>query len=331
MKKITILFFAVLLAFPVQKIIAQSDSIHVGFILANLYSERWHHDRDYFQERFNQLGGQVTFIDCYDMPNNQIEAAKKLVAKKVDCIVIVAVDARSAKSAVDIANNANIPVVAYDRLIIGADLDLYITVNSVTVGKFMAEQVMKKLSEGEILYVGGPSDDFNSTLIRKGVFSELEKKKEKYKVKSVQTASWNELDSYMLIQEYITNESSIPDAMICAADALTYGAIDVLKEYNNYGKVLLTGQDAELEICRQVIQGNILMTVYKSNKQLAYKSAEATMKLIKGEKIDVTEKIDNKKMEVPSVMLTPILITKDNAVEVLTKEGVYTKEELTTE
>ena len=331
MKKIVNLFFTILLAFPIQKAFSQNDTIQVGFVLANLYSERWHHDRDYFLERFNQLGGQVSFIDCYDMPNNQIEAVKKFVNQKVDAIVIVAIDARSAKSAVEIAHAAGIPVIAYDRLILDTDLDLYITVNSVTVGKLMAEQVMDNLSEGEILYVGGPSDDFNSTLIRKGAFSELDKKKEKYKIKSVQTATWNELDSYMVIQEYITNESSIPDAIICAADALTYGAIDVLKEYNNFGKVLLTGQDAELEICRQVIKGNVLMTVYKSNKQLAYESAEATMKLIKGEKIDVTEKIDNKKMKVPSVLLPPVLITKDNAVGVLTKEKVYTKEELTAE
>lgn len=331
MKKLTILCFSILLAFPVQKIFSQSDSVHVGFVLANLYSERWHHDKDYFKERFNQLGGAVTFIDCYDMANNQIEAVKKLVEKKVSCIVIVAVDARSAKSAVDIANKANIPVVAYDRLILGADLDLYITVNSITVGQLMAEQVVKKLPEGEILYVGGPSDDYNSTLIRKGVFSVLDKKKSKYTVKTVQTASWNELDSYMAIQEYITNETSIPNAIICAADALTYGAVDVLKEYNNFGKVLLTGQDAELEICRYVVKGDVLMTIYKSNKELAYKSAEATMKLIKGEKIDMTEKINNRKIEVPSVLLPPVLITKENAVETLTKEGVYTKEELTTE
>ena len=331
MKKIAITLLLVLLVIPFQITYSQKDSVHVGFALANLYSERWGHDRDYYKERLNELGGKVTFIDCYDIANNQIDAVQKFVDMNVDCIVIVAVDARLAKTAVDIANAANIPVIAYDRLILGCNLDLYTTVNSITVGEMMAKEVVKNLPTGKILFVGGPSDDFNSTLIRRGVFTVLDKKKDKYQIKSVQTATWNELDAYMNIQEYITNESTIPDAIICSADALTYGAIDVLKEYNNYGKVLLTGQDAELEICRQVIQGNVLMTVYKSNKALAYASAEATMKLIKGEKINVTEKIDNRQKEVPAVMIDPILITKDNAVDILTKEGIYTKEELLSE
>lgn len=328
MKTIILLVLLLLLPFQLQRTFSQTDSVHVGFALANLYNERWWKDRDYFKEKFNELGGKVSFIDCYDMEDNQVEAVRKFVELKVDCIVIVAINAKSAKLAVEIANAANIPVIAYDRLILDADLDLYTTVNSVTVGKMMAEQVIGKLPEGKILYVGGPSDDFNSKLVLNGVFSVLDQHKDKYLIKSVQANTWNELDAYMVIHDFVSNEGYVPNAIICAADALTYGAIDILKEQGEYGKVLLTGQDAELDICRQVIKGNVLMTVYKSNKSLAFASAEAAMKLIKNENIDVNEHINNGKKDVPSVTLPPVLITKETIDKELIESGIYKKEAL---
>jgi len=177
-KIMTILYLA-LLFLPSIESICQTDSLHVGFILANLYHERWWNDKKYFEEKFNELGGKVTYTDCFDMPNNQIEAAKKYVDMGVDCIVIVPVDATSSKSIVDIAHEKSIPVIAYDRLILNADVDLYTTVNSTTVGVMMAQTVIDNLKKGKILYVGGPESDFNSSLIKKGVFSILDKVKSK--------------------------------------------------------------------------------------------------------------------------------------------------------
>jgi len=135
------------------------------------------------------------------------------------------------------------------------------------------------------------------------------------------------MDAYMKIQDHTMNEGSIPDAIICAADALTYGAIDMVSQQDMLGKVLLTGQDAELDICKHIIQGNVLMTVYKSNKALAYTSAEATWKLINNEEIKYDDFINNKKKNVPSVLIPPVLITKETINELI-KEGIYTKDQL---
>lgn len=310
-------------------IYCQSDSLHVGFILANLYHERWWNDKENFKQKFNELGGRVTFIDCFDMAKNQFEAAEKLIDMRVDCIVIIPVDATSSKSIVDMAHASNIPVIAYDRLILGADVDLYATVSSTEVGEMMANSIVDNLDKGTILYLGGPSDDFNSTLVRKGVFNVLDQVKDQYEIYSIQATSWNELVAYMVLQDFVLNKGVMPDAVICAADMLTYGALDVIRENNKLGKVLLTGQDAELEVCRQIIKGNVLMTVYKSNVDLANAAAVAAWHLIKKEKFDVDGVIDNKYKDVSSVLISPVLINKDNVDKVMVEEvGVYKKEEL---
>jgi D-xylose transport system substrate-binding protein len=311
-----------------QSIAQTQDSLKVGFILANLYHERWWNDRNYFKEKLNQLGGSVDFIDCYDMPANQIDAAKKFIQDGVECIVIVATDAQQTKSVVELGHAAGIPVVAYDRLILDAPVDLYITVNSTTVGEMMAESVCKVLTKGNILYLGGPSEDYNSSFIRDGNFNVLNQYKDRYKVYSVQAGSWNQLDAYLILQDFLTNNSFMPDAIICAADMLTYGAISVLEENDKLGQVLLTGQDAELEICRHVVKGNVLMTVYKSNKELATVSAEAVWKLINKQPIEIKDKVNNKYGDIPSILIPPVLVNKETIENALIKEGIYTREEI---
>jgi len=312
-----------------QKLKSQTDdSLQVGFILANLFHERWWNDKAYFKEKFNELGGKVTFKDCFDMTDNQIEAAKQFVEQGVDCIVIVAVDAENTKSVVDLAHEADIPVVAYDRLILHAPIDLYCTVNSTTVGEMMAKSVMEVLDKGKILYLGGPREDFNSFFVKDGAFNVLDTITGEYSIDTAETSSWNQLDAYMILQNYIMTKGYIPDAIICAADMLTYGAISVLTENNMLGKVYITGQDAELEICRNVVQGNVLMTVYKSNKELAYAAAEATWKLINKEKIENDGYINNKLVDVPSILIPPVLVNKKTIDEALIKGGIYKKNEI---
>ncbi len=311
------------------KIAGQSnDSLKVGFILANLYHERWWNDRDYFKEKFNELGGKVEFVDCYDMPNNQVDAAKKFIKEGVECIIIVPTDAQQTKPVVDLAHEAGIPVVSYDRLILDAPVDLYITVNSTTVGEMMAKSVVEVLDKGNILYIGGPAEDFNSSFVREGTFKVLNKYKEKYNIYSVQVSSWNQLDAYLALQDFITNNEMVPDAIICAADALTDGAITVLEENDKLGEVYLTGQDAELNICRHIVTGDVLMTIYKSNKQLATITAETVWKLINNQKLEISDKTNNKLTNVPSILIPPALVNKETIDKVLIEEGIYTRDEI---
>ncbi len=327
MKKYSIVVLMFFLFFIPKGLYAQKDSLKVGFILADLYSERWNNDMQYFKEKINDLGGAVTFIDCFNNQEEQVKAAKNLVKNKVDCIVVVPINSRDT-SVVTIAKNANIPIVAYDRYIYSSNVDLCVTFNSHKVGQMMAEQVVANLNKGNILYLGGPSTDYNSALVRKGVFSILRNKNNNYKIKSLTTTDWNEMDAFLAVQNFISEAGYVPDAIICASDDLTKGALLAVEEQGMLGKVLLTGQDGNIDVCRQILKGNVLMSVYKSNKELAYDAAESVIKLIKGNLIKHDKSINDIFMKTSSELNNPQLITRDNVVELMTKEGIYTKEQL---
>ncbi len=326
MKKILLLILLLVTCINTAKLYAQKDSTHIGFILANLYSERWHKDMNYFKEKVNTLGGKVTFIDCFDNSEEQLKAAHKLIDLNVDCIVFVPINITDT-AIVNASQKAKIPIICYDRFVNSQDIDLYVTFDSEGVGRKMARNVADSISEGNILFVSGPTSDFNSSLIRKGVYGELKNYKKKYNIKKVDVNDWSEISAFMTVQDYLSENLFEPDAIICSSDILASGIIYLLEEKGLLGKVLVTGQDGNLNICQQIIKGNVLMTVYKSNKILAYAAASVAMKLAKD--VDMSgEYSDNFFMNIPSIKMETTVINKDNIDEIMSLLQIYSKEEL---
>jgi ABC-type xylose transport system substrate-binding protein len=330
MKKITSLFIILVFIFSglSKNLKSQTDSVTVGFIMAGTFNDRWVKDLNYFEEKFNELGGKVIIIDCFDQVDNQIKAAEELVRKKVDGIVIVAIDAVASAPAVDVAHKAGIPVIAYDRMILDAPIDFYVSFNSVTVGEQMATAVINKLSKGNILYIGGPSEDYNSKFIRQGVFNVLEPLNNNFNLSSIKASTWNQMDSYLVFQDYLTNVKTLPDAIICGADVLVRGVIDVLIENDAVGSVIITGQDAELDICRMITRGEVEMTVYKPIKQLGKGAAEIMWNIIHKLEVETNSSFNNGLKDVPAYLLTPIVVNEENMDEAIIKDEYYTKEQI---
>lgn len=330
MKRAALFFLAIFsfTLFSMRIVSAQKDSVTVGFIMASTFNDRWLKDRDYFVEEIKELGGKVIVVDCFDQVDNQIKAAKEFVEKKVDGIVIVAIDAVASGAAVTIAKDAGIPVVAYDRMILKAPVDYYVSFNSITVGEEMAIKVTSKLDKGNILYLGGPSEDYNSKFIRQGVFNVLDTLQDKYNVNSIQASTWNQLDAYLVFQDYLSNDNPMPDAVICGADALVRGVVDVLFENDKVGSVVITGQDAELDICKMITRNEVEMTIYKPIEKLAEVAADVIWNAISGKKVEASTTFNNELIEVPAILLTPIVVTKDNLKTTIIKDGYYTEEQI---
>lgn len=328
MKKIIIGILMAMFIIP-QYSNGQSDSLKVGFILANLYTTRWKSDKFFFENKMKELGAKVIIKDCYDQLNNQIVAAKELIEDDVDAIVIVAVDAIESGVIADLGKAANIPVIAYDRLILNTSIDYYVSFNGHMIGELMANNIIDNLPSGRIIYLGGPPDDYNSVLIRQGVFDALSAHKDKYSIIASHVGAWNELDAYLKVQDIMNNSDTLPSAIICASDNLTKGALEVLRENDLVGKVMLTGQDAELEICRYIAQDIVNISIYKPVKQLAERTAEEVYKIISSnDASNFIDTVNNGSVDVPSILLNPIPVTKESIPKTVIKDGVYTSKQI---
>ncbi len=302
----------------------------VGFLMDTFIQERWEKDRQYFIEKVQEMGGDIIVEAAQGDPDKQLELARTMIEEGVNVLVVVPVNSQSAGEIVDLAHEWGIKVIAYDRLIKNANLDYYISFDNIKVGELQAEYLSTIKPAGNYALLGGPPSDNNSFLIRLGQMNVLQPLVEKGDVKIVydnMAEAWLEEEGKKMMEECLNRTGNNIDAVLCANDALAQGVIKVLKKNDLAGKVLVSGQDAEIEACRNIVAGTQTMSVYKPIKAIAVTAAEAAVKLAKNGDLDNANlRTNNGKKMVPSVLL-PSQVVNKNTIKMTVIEDEYVEEE----
>lgn len=303
----------------------------IGFSMDTLEEERWLRDKYMFKEAVKALGADVEIMEANGNEARQISQVETLISNGVDVLVVVPYNAEAAAAIVKKAHSAGIKVISYDRLIKNADIDLYISFDNEKVGEIQAKAITKEVSKGKYVYIGGADTDNNAHLIKKGVYKVLQPLIDKGDIRVVYdqwTKDWIPINAYANMKAALRANHNEIDAVIAANDATAEEVIKVLAEEGLAGTIPVAGQDAELEAIRRIVQGTQTMTVYKSIKNLTEEAAKIAVSVAKGEKIETNRKINNGKIEVPSILLTPIAVNKENIDETIIADGFHSKENI---
>ena len=255
-------------------------------------------------------------------------------------MVLDAVDAASAGAIVTKAKQKNVPVVSYDRLITNADIDYYISYDNVRVGELQGETLSKKLKEmgkakGPIPMINGAPTDNNAKLFKQGATSKFQAAGVKI-AKQFDTPDWSPDKAQTEMDQAITSLGKNGFVGVYAAnDGTAGGAIAAMKGAGVDPKTKpTTGQDAELAAVQRIVVGEQYMTVYKDvGVSEAPKAAEIAVALAKGDKPKsglVNEQVDNGKKKVPSVILQPTAVTKENINDTIVKDKFLTASQICT-
>ncbi len=333
MKKVvrTILSAALIGVFAVAAPVhASKEKPVIGFSIDDLRLERWTRDRDYFVAAAKELGAEVNVQSADANEQRQVSQIENLIAKKVDAIVIVPYNSKVLTNSIKAAKKAGIKVVAYDRLILKADIDAYISFDNERVGALQAEGVVKAMPKGNYYLLGGAPTDNNAKLLRAGQMKVLKPYVDKGDIKILGdqwVKDWNPEEALKITENMLTKNANKVDAIVASNDATAGGAIQALAAQKLAGKVAVSGQDSDLAAVRRVVDGTQTVTVYKPLKLIAAEAAKMAVQLVRGEKPAYTGTLDNEMKKIDSLLLTPTLITKENA-DLLVKDGFFTKEQL---
>jgi D-xylose transport system substrate-binding protein len=306
---------------------ASPDKPVIGFSIDDLRVERWARDRDYFIAAAKELGATVNVQSADANEEKQVRQVENLIAQKVDAIVIVPMNSKVFNAVVDEAKKAGIKVLSYDRLILGADVDAYISFDNERVGFMQAEAVLKAKPEGNYYLLGGSPTDNNAKYLRAGQEKALKAAVDSGKIKIVGSQwvpEWSPTNALSIMENALTAANNKIDAVVASNDGTAGGAIQALAAQGLAGKVAVSGQDADLAAIKRVIAGTQTVTVYKPLKLIASEAAKLTVQLVRGQKPAFNAKLDNGKKEVDSLLLTPIALTKAN-VNMVIDDGFYTK------
>ena len=294
----------------------KSDSIQIGLSMDSFLRERWQRDRDVFVSKAKELGAEVNVQNANGDIAEQISQIEYFIKKKVDVIVIVAIDANSLDDVVQKAKKAGIKVIAYDRLICNADVDLYISFDNEQVGALMAQAMKKALgNQGTIIRINGSPTDNNVNMLTEGF--DIVMRGSNIKVDLTEySEGWRAENGFKVTSDYLIS-GKVPDGIICGNDGIAAYAIKALAENRLAGKVFVIGQDADLDACQRIVEGTQYMTVYKPVEVLAQRAAERAVELAKGVEIEVPSTIDDGTYEVPYEKLQPYAVTKENMDDVI--------------
>ncbi len=311
----------------------QAADAKVGVILPDTESSvRWETaDRPALTAAFKEAGVDYDIQNAQGDADKMAQIADSMITSGVTVLAIVNLDNASGAAIEEKAKNQGIATIDYDRLTLGGSAEYYVSFDNEKVGELQGQGLQSCLGEDKkanIVYLNGSPDDSNATSFSKGAHSVLDKNTNYKLVAEQAVPGWDNERAGTIFEQMYTQANGKIDGVLAANDGLGGAAIAILEKNGVAGKVPVTGQDATVQGLQDILAGKQCMTVYKSAKQEAGALAELAIGLTKGEKGETngTSTDPEGKRDVPSVLLDPVLVTKDNVKEVIDDGGAKAAE-----
>jgi D-xylose transport system substrate-binding protein len=316
----------------------REEQLLIGLSMADLKEERWKKDRDLFKAEAARLGARVLVQDAGGSAQIQIEQCKNLLLQGVKVLVVIPKNADAASPIVDKAHAKGVKVISYDRLIANAEPDLYLSFDNYRVGEIQASEILKRAPQGKYLLLGGDPADQNAYMLREGQLRVLQGAIDARQIQVVADPfcdRWQRSEATRYTEDALTQHPDLV-AVVASNDGTAGGAIAALTAKGKAGKIWVSGQDADLEACRNVHRGVQTVTVYKPIHKLAKAAAQVAVAFAQDKSLSDAKglglegrfvDIPNGSSQTPSLFLTPIPVTQDN-VDIVIDDGYHTHQDI---
>lgn len=307
-----------------------NDPVFIGFSMDTLKEERWQRDKELVEQRAKEVGAQLDVEVGQGSDTVQVQQADTMLTKGVDVLIIAPHNGEVWTQLIEKAHRQGVPVISYDRLIKNVDVELYVSHQVVKMGEMQGKYALDHVPKGNYVLIGGAQTDNNALLLRQGQMNVLQPAIDRGDIKIVANQfarDWLASEAHRITEDALTKSANDIQAIVASNDGTAGGAASALPPALE-GKVLITGQDAQVDACQRIVEGRQTMTVYKAIKPLAYSAVDSALKLARGEKLDAPDKINNGKIDVPSILQEPVSVDKNNMMQTVIKDGYHTMDEV---
>lgn len=330
MKSLTLL--AVALASSLFATATLAQGITVGVSWSNFQEERWKTDEAAIKAALEKAGAKYISADAQSSSSKQLSDVESLIASGANALIILAQDSAAIGPAIQAAENENIPVVGYDRLIEDPRA-FYLTFDNMEVGRMQAEAVYKVAPKGNYVMIKGSPTDPNADFLRAGQQEVLQKAIDAGDVKIVgeaYTDGWLPANAQRNMEQILTSQDNKVDAVVASNDGTAGGVVAALTAQGMEG-IPVSGQDGDAAALNRVALGTQTVSVWKDARELGKTAAEIALALAGGTAPDAIPGAQKWKSaggtELNAKFLTPVPITKDN-LNVVVDAGWITKDAL---
>jgi D-xylose transport system substrate-binding protein len=307
-----------------QTATGQSPRLKIGYLMDSLKIERWQTDLDTFQKRAQELGAEVLVETAEGDDDLQLQQSQKLMDSGAKVLVLVPHDTDKAARIVNAAKARHIPVICYERLVRSSDVDLFVGSNAEVIGELQASTLARLAPKGNYVLIGGSPADANAKILRDGQIRVLKDFVDRGDLKIVSDGwakDWDPAEAYAIMSKAIDSTKGEITAVVASNDGTAGGAIQALEEHKLAGKVLVSGQDADLAAIIRILDGTQTMTIYRPLGLQAKLAAEAAVNLAAGIPVKNAVSISNGTKTVQAILLSPVVVTRDNVKQTVIKDG----------
>jgi D-xylose transport system substrate-binding protein len=309
---------------------AGAAGVKIGLSLPTQREERWVKDRKRMEDEAGKLGIDLRVQVTDNDAGRQLSQCENLISQGVQALILAPHDGSSASVIVEMAARAHVPVISYDRLVTQARASYYyLSFDNVKVGELQGAFITKKVPKGRYLVLAGSPTDNNAALFHEGAMKFIRPHADRGEITVVMdqpVKDWQPSEAQKLCEQALTASQNRIDAVLAPNDGTAGGCIQALAAQGLAGKVPITGQDAELSAAIRIVQGTQSMTIFKDTRELGRKAMEMALDLATGKAIETHGRVvNNGRRDVPSVLLTPVVVTRENLEEVLVTSGYLTK------
>jgi len=294
-------------------------------------------DRPLFEAKIKALcsGCTILYSNANQDATQQQSQAEAALTNGAKVLVLDAVDGKAAAVIAEKAKAQKVPVISYDRLITGTGaVNYYISFDNAKVGQLQGTALLQALgskTSASVVMINGAPTDNNAKLFKQGAHSVLDGKVTI--AKEYDTPDWSPDAAQTEMTQALTALSNKVDGVYAANDGTGGGAIAAMKAAGVKPIPPVTGQDAELAAIQRIVSGDQYMTVYKAIKPEAEGAAQLAFTLASGKTPDaatVNGKTNNTTIDVPSILLAPVAVTKANVKATVIADGFWTAADICT-
>lgn len=332
----------------------------VGIAMPTKSLERWNRDGSYLQDQFKSKGYEVSLVYSDNDVTQQVNDIENLIADDVSLLVIAAIDGESLTNVLNDADTKGIPVISYDRLIMNTKaVDYYVSFDNYTVGKLQGQYVVDTLKldvsdtskKYNIEFTAGDPADNNAGFFFNGAYDTLKPFLDagilnivsgQTTFEQVATASWDTTNAMNRMQNILASnysDGTVLDIALCSNDSTALGVTQAIEsDYAGSNSVIITGQDGDEANLANIVDGKQSMTVYKAVANEAVVTLDVAVAILSGKTPGAdfastanwgfdcaydNESYDNNTGKIPSYLLVPTVVTKDNIDKELVAPGYY--------
>ena len=321
----------------------------VGVSMPTKDLQRWNQDGDYMKQELEKAGYEVDLQYAANDVATQLSQVENMINSGCKVLVIAAIEGSSLGEALDMAEAKNIPVIAYDRLLMESDtVDYYATFDNYMVGTIQGEFIKDQLdldnADGpfNLEITGGDPGDNNALFFYQGAMDVLNPYIDSGKLvvvsgqtefSDIATASWKTENAQSRAETILSSfyaDGTNVDAWLCSNDSTALGVANALAANYTGEYPIITGQDCDIANVKNMLDGKQSMSVFKDTRTLAAQVVKMVGQILSGETVDVndTETYDNGKKVVPSYLCEPVFADANNYEKILIDSGYYSASDL---